>query len=84
MGKVIKTIVDYSDEILEEARRLTIETRDYKKAFRIALEMYVGYCSGQTNNNHTENINNIIAPGENIDNGQIYADETGQVKRDLI
>lgn len=84
MGQIIKTIVDYSDEILEEARRLTLEIKDYKKAFRKALEMYVGYCSDQTNNNHTENINSIIAPGESIDNGQVILDETGEVLRDLI
>lgn len=43
-----------------------------------------GYCVDQNNNNQKNIIENIIAPGENIDNDQVISDETGEVLRDLI
>lgn len=33
--------------------------------------------------NHEQFINHIIAPGENIDNDQIYLESTGETLRDL-
>ena len=32
---------------------------------------------------HNKTFNNIIAPGENIDNGQVYSEVTGETLRDL-
>lgn len=32
---------------------------------------------------HNKIFNNIIAPGENIDNGQVYSEVTGETLRDL-
>lgn len=43
-----------------------------------------GYCVDQNNSNQENLINNIIAPGEDIDNGQVYSEATGETLRDLI
>lgn len=43
-----------------------------------------GYCTDQSNSNHRDKLTDIIAPGENIDNGEVYDIETGITKRDLI
>ena len=81
---LIKNITDYSNDILEEARRLENQGLNYKQAYRKALKEYADYCSYQSNSNNVKDIVNSIAPGENIDNGQIYSEETGETLRDLI
>lgn len=43
-----------------------------------------GYCTDQSNSNHTKEIKNIIAPSEDIDNGEVYDKSTGITSRDLI
>lgn len=80
---LIKNIVDYSNDIVEEARRLENEGLNYKQAYRKALKEYADYCSDQSNSN-LKDIVNSIAPGEDIDNGQVYSEETGETLRDLI
>lgn len=53
---MIKTIVDYSDEILDEAQRLENEGIEYHKAFKAALKCYVDYLSDSvcTDQSYTE------------------------------
>lgn len=65
--------------LLDKVERL------YEEGYKLsdAIEIVKGYCTDQSNSNHTKEIKNIIAPGENIDNGEVYDIETGITKRDL-
>ena len=65
---------------LDEVERLYKEGHSLKSA----IEIVKGYCTDQSNSNHRDKLTDIIAPGENIDNGSIYSEATGEIKRDLI
>lgn len=69
------------NERLEEIRRLVEEG----KTFEEALEIVKGYKeSDQTiPSNQQKTINNIIPPGTDLDNGEIFDIESGQTIRDL-
>lgn len=60
--------------LLDEVERLYKEGHSLKSA----IEIVKGYCTDQSNSNHTKEIKNIIAPSEDIDNS------TGITSRDLI
>lgn len=79
MGKLLT----YAEQT-EEARRLAQEGR--AKTYKEAIEIVKGYSQADKNfgDNHEKLIDTIIAPGENIDNGQIYSEATGETLRDLI
>lgn len=68
------------NDSLDEVERLYKEGHSLESA----IEIVKGYCSDQTNNNHRDKLTDIIAPGENIDNGRIYSEATGEIDRDLI
>lgn len=68
------------NDSLDEVERLYKEGHSLESA----IEIVKGYCTDQSNSNHTKEITNIITPGENIDNGSIYSEATGEIKRDLI
>lgn len=68
------------NDSLDEVERLCREGYSVREA----IEIVKGYCSDQTNNNHRDKLTDIIAPGENIDNGRIYSEATGEIDRDLI
>lgn len=76
-------LLTYAEQT-EEARRLVQEGR--AKTIKEAVEIVRGYSQADKNieNNHEKLINKIIAPGENIDNGQVYSESTGEILRDLI
>ena len=69
------------NERLEEIRRL----REEGKTFEEALEIVKGYKeSDQTiPSNHSKMIKDIIPPGTDLDNDQLYDIESGQTIRDL-
>lgn len=69
------------NERLEEIRRL----REEGKTFEEALEIVKGYKeSDQTiPSNHSKTIKDIIPPGTDLDNDQLYDIESGQTIRDL-
>lgn len=69
------------NERLEEIRRLVEEG----KTFEEALEIVKGYKeSDQTiPSNQYKMIKNIIPPGTDLDNDQLYDIESGQTIRDL-
>ena len=69
------------NERLEEIRRLVEEG----KTFEEALEIVKGYKeSDQTiPSNHSKTIKDIIPPGTDLDNDQLYDIESGQTIRDL-
>lgn len=60
------------------------DTKPWLDVINEEKEKIKGYCTDQSNSNHTKEIKNIIAPGENIDNGSIYSEATGEIDRDLI
>lgn len=70
------------NEKTEEVRRLVQEGKTVKEA----IEIVKGYSltDQSIENNQNKDFNDIIAPGESIDNGQVILDETGEVLRDLI
>ena len=69
------------NERLEEIRRLVEEG----KTFEEALEIVKGYKeSDQTiPSNHSKTIKDIIPPGTDLDNDQLYDIESGETIRDL-
>ena len=69
------------NERLEEIRRL----REEGKTFEEALEIVKGYedCDQTDPSNHSKMIKDIIPPGTDLDNDQLYDIETGQTIRDL-
>lgn len=69
------------NECLDEVQRLVDEGHSIKEA----INRVKGYSQVRKNieNNHEQLINDIIAPGENIDNDQIYLESTGETLRDL-
>lgn len=70
------------NECCEEIRRL-VQEEGY--SINEAIDkVKKGYCPDQSSNNHEKLIDTIIAPGEDIDNGQVYSKETGETLRDLI
>lgn len=69
------------NECCEEIRRLVQEGSGVNEAIDRVKK---GYCPNQSSNNHEKPIDTIIAPGENIDNGQVYLESTGETLRDLI
>lgn len=69
------------NECCEEIRRL-VQEEGY--SIDEAIDKVKGYCPDQSSNNHEKLIDIIIAPGEDIDNGQIYSESTGEILRDLI
>lgn len=69
------------NECCEEIRRLVQEGCGINEAID---KIKKGYCPNQSSNNHEKPIDTIIAFGENIDNGQIYSEFTGEALRDLI
>ena len=77
-------IIKYSNDIVDEARKLQKEKGlDYKMAYRIALTEYIDYIT-RNNCNHKLNINVIIPPGADIDNGEIFGIKSGKTIRDLF
>ena len=57
----MKNITDYSEQIIDEARRLENEGLNYKEAFKQALKEYADYCTDQSNSNHAKRNNVIIS-----------------------
>lgn len=76
----MSTLLDLNEK-LDEVKRLCEEGKSISEA----IEIVKGYCSSdQTkSNNHTKTFNNSIAPGEGIDNNEIYNEHTGDTIRDL-
>lgn len=70
------------NECLDEVQRLVNEGCNINEA----INKVKGYSqTDQSIKNSNDNkINLIIAPGENIDNGAIYLEKTGETLRDLI
>lgn len=68
------------NDSLDEVERLYKEGHSLKSA----IEIVKGYCSDQTNNNLDKKSNLSIALNEDIDNGSIHSDTTGETLRDLI
>lgn len=76
----MSTLLDLNEK-LDEVKRLC----EGGKSINEAIKIVKGYCSSdQTkSNNHTQLFNNIIAPSEDVDNGEIYNKHTGETIRDL-
>lgn len=68
---------------LEEFIQHVIDFRNAGCSIKESIEKVKGYCSPETINNLVKEINHIIAPGEDIDNGQVYLESTGETLRDL-
>ena len=72
------------NDIVDEARKLQKEKGlDYKMAYRIALTEYIDYIT-RNNCNHKLNINVIIPPGADIDNGEIFDIKSGKTIKNLF
>lgn len=76
----MSTLLDLNEK-LDEVKRLCEEGKSISEA----IEIVKGYCSSdQTkSNNHKQLFNNSIAPGEGIDNNEIYNKHTRETIRDL-
>jgi hypothetical protein len=75
-------------EIAKETRRLMDEdgTLTFTAALRQATEMYKNSCNptGESKESNLNQINNnIIAPCEDIDNGEVFDITTGNTIREL-
>lgn len=71
------------NEQCHEVERLC---KEEGKSISEAIEIVKGYCSSdqtKSNNPNKNNFETIIAPGEGIDNGEIYDKHTGETIRDL-
>ena len=69
---------------LEDFIQAVIDFTKVGYSIKESIEKVKGYCSPETINNLVKEINSIIAPGEDIDNNEIYDTKTGITKRDLI
>lgn len=74
MEELVKKVINRSDK----------ENRPRGDVLKEEL-IKIAQCHTDQDNDkeHNKISNNIIAPGENIDNGQIYSDVTGETLRDL-
>ena len=77
-----KKILEYSDDILEEAKRLMKEGFSDKEAYRKALTEYIDFCEKPINNNK---FTCILSENEDIDNEneEIFDKNTGETLRVL-
>ena len=77
----MSTLLDLNEK-LDEVKRLCEEGKSISEA----IEIVKGYhpCDQTEGNNHKKNnFETIIAPGEGIDNGEIYDEDTRDTIRDL-
>ena len=65
------------------ARKVQASKRAWKDVIEEEKAKIKGYCVDQNNSNHENNYNSILAPNEDIDNGQVYSEVTGETLRDL-
>ena len=76
-------------QIAEEAERLNNEGLELNAALRKAKEMYLGKEKSHNatdqsmQNDNMQILNDIIAPHEDNDNGEVFDIESGQTIRDL-
>ncbi|MGG7059870.1 hypothetical protein ACQPUZ_16515 [Clostridium tertium] len=73
-------------EMAKEVARIYPKKKDYKEAYREVVEQYKkAHNSTDQSKSYELNktINDIIPPGTDIDNDQIYIKETGEVLKDL-
>ena len=70
------------NECLDEVQRLVNEGHNIREAIKI-VKRY-SQADQSIENSQNKSISDIIAPGENIDNGQVYSEVTGETLRDLI
>lgn len=85
------TYINKYDKQLDQAKevvRVYHEIKDYRQAFKKVNEMYKKAHSltdqSKENEPNIENYKSIIPLGTDIDNDQVYIEETGEVLRDLI
>lgn len=64
-------------------RKVQVSNKSWNEAINEEVSKIKGYCTDQSNSNHRDKLTDIIAPGENIDNGRIYSEATGETLRDL-
>lgn len=58
--------------------------RPWKDVIQESVEKIKGYCTDQSNSNHKNNYNSILALNEDIDNGEIFDIKSGKTIRDLF
>ncbi|NLK24872.1 MAG: hypothetical protein GX309_13105 [Clostridiales bacterium] len=58
--------------------------RPWKDVIRESVEKIKGYRADQSNSNQINNYNSILAPNEDIDNGEIFDIKSGKTIRDLF
>lgn len=58
--------------------------RPWKDVIRESVEKIKGYRTDQSNSNQINNYNSILAPNEDIDNGEIFDIKSGKTIRDLF
>ena len=77
-----KKMLEYSDDILEDAKKLIKEGLSDKEAYRKALTEYIDFCEKSINNNK---FTCILAENEDIDNEneEIFDKYTGETLRVL-
>lgn len=87
IGKIFETneLVDRAKQLAKEDAAEVVKLYFEGKTFQEAMEIVKSYYpTDQSKDNSQEiDINDIIAPGENIDNGQVYSEVTGETLRDL-
>ena len=69
------------NECLDEVQRLVNEGHNIREAIKI-VKSY-SQADQSIENSQNKSISDIIAPGENVDNDQIYLESTGEILRDL-
>ena len=74
LSKEVARLVLDKNLTIREAERIVLEK--YKKAHSLTDQ--------SIENKHTKTFNDIIPPGTDIDNNEIYDIESGQTIRDLI
>ncbi len=91
MGKLMQEIFE-KDKALELAREIEKVKEDMTKQLnvnavtRLLAEQYKKAQSPVTKQGkeHNKTFNDIIPPGTDIDNDQVYIEETGEIFKDLI
>lgn len=73
-------------EIAEETKRLTMEGLEFQAALRQAKEIYKEKAQSlatKQRKEHNKTLKDIIPPGTDLDNNEIYDIKTGQTVKDI-
>ena len=73
-------------EMAKEVERLVLEGMKFEEAYYTTLEIYKETRNTADQSNSYENkktFNDIIPPGTDLDNGEVYNESTGETVKEL-